>query len=108
MEEISNLDENKRDSIALLISKMNELLDSDNKEISMEVFGSTKEVGILKKNNAELKEIVSNCEKDNNRLEDQVKKLQAKLEESAKENDDLYRKYEKSKKDKDYEKVKEE
>lgn len=60
------------------------------------------------KNNAELKDWVISLEREVKRYETENKKLANNLEESVKENDELYKKYEKASKNKDYETIKSE
>lgn len=117
IEEISSFNENYKACLVELIQKMSDLMDTSpvnqfpnrsisQKEVSLKWFEANKELVILKKNNAELREWVLNLESENKRLDSANKLLNAKLEDSVKENDELYKKYEEASKNKDYEKVK--
>jgi septal ring factor EnvC (AmiA/AmiB activator) len=78
------------------------------KEMSFNRFGSNQEIMALKKSNDNLKEWVLSLENENKSLEEKVILLQNDVNRKAKENEDLYHKYESVSKNKDYNQIKNE
>lgn len=119
LEFISGFPENYKAGLIVLIQKMNSLLDSSQKtsfpsrglsqkEASFMSLETNKEVFILRRNNEELKEWVLNLERECKTHEKEKHILKAQLDESKKENDEIYKKYESAIINKDYEKLKSE